>query len=140
MSRVAHRSIFSDYSLDAHAFSTRQGRRRQVSQPERYEPRARSIGGPWKMVKCKDGPYVCHEQHAEIVAALAADKQAADRATFDAIRAFTVLKEDYAALAAENERLRKAGDVMAAIIRPPAHGPGEWDGEYDAWHAAKEGK
>ena len=64
------------------------------------------------MVKCKDGPYVCHEQHAEIVAALAADKQAADRATFDAIRAFTVLKDEVAALQAENERLRKAGDAM----------------------------
>ena len=38
-------------------------------------------------------------------AALAADKQAADRATFDAIRAFTVLKDENAALAAENERL-----------------------------------
>ena len=64
------------------------------------------------MVKCKDGPYVCHEQHTEIVAALAADKQAADRATFDAIRAFTVLKDEVAALQAENERLRKAGDEM----------------------------
>ncbi len=84
-----------------------------MSQPERYEPRARSIGGPWKMVKCKDGPYVCHEQHAEIVAALAADKQAADRATFDAIRAFTVLKDENAALAAENERLRSASFVTA---------------------------
>ena len=28
-------------------------------------------------------------------------------------------------------------DAMAAIIRPPAHGPGEWDGEYEAWLAAK---
>ena len=83
-----------------------------MSQPERYEPRARSIGGPWKMVKCKDGPYVCHEQHAEIVAALAADKQAADRATFDAIRAFTVLKDENAALQAENERLRKERDKL----------------------------
>ena len=98
------------------------------------------------MVKCKDGPYVCHEQHAEIVAALAADKQAADRATFDAIRAFTVLKDEVAALQAEverlkaetvkqieaalppveayiakleaeNERLRAAGDAMADKIR-----------------------
>jgi hypothetical protein len=42
-----------------------------------------------------------------------------------------------AKLEAENERLRKAGDAMAAIIRPPAHGPGEWDGEYEAWFAAK---
>jgi len=64
------------------------------------------------MVKCKDGPYVCHEQHAEIVAALAADKQAADRATFDAIRAFTVLKDEVAALAAENERIRNALNVF----------------------------
>ena len=89
-----------------------------MSQPERYEPRARSIGGPWKMVKCKDGPYVCHEQHAEIVAALAADKQAADRATFDAIRAFTVLKDEVAALQAENERLRKAGDWQPIETAP----------------------
>ena len=86
-----------------------------MSQPERYEPRARSIGGPWKMVKCKDGPYVCHEQHAEIVAALAADKQAADRATFDAIRAFTVLKDEVAALQAEVDRLRKAGELMDRV-------------------------
>jgi len=103
-----------------------------VSQPERYEPRARSIGGPWKMVKCKDGPYVCHEQHAEIVAALAADKQAADRATFDAIRAFTVLKDENAALAAENERLRKAGDAMADEFKFIG------GGTVDGWHKAKE--
>jgi uncharacterized small protein (DUF1192 family) len=136
-----------------------------VSQPERYEPRARRIGGPWKMVKCKDGPYVCHEQHAEIVAALAADKQAADRATFDAIRAFTVLKDENAALQAEverlkaetvkqieaalppveayiakleaeNERLRKAGDAMAdELIKEFIHPP-----LFDAWQDAKEGR
>lgn len=74
------------------------------------------------MVKCKDGPYVCHEQHAEIVAALAADKQAADRATFDAIRAFTVLKDEVAALQAENELLKEAcennlGRIDALFIR-----------------------
>jgi len=87
-----------------------------VSEPERYEPRARSIGGPWKMVKCKDGPYVCYEQHAEIVAALAADKQAADRATFDAIRAFTVLKDENAALQAEVERLDKSNTSLLGTI------------------------
>ena len=48
-----------------------------------------------------------------------------------------IYKKENAALAAENERLRKAGDAMAAIIRPPAHGPSEWDGEYEAWFAAK---
>lgn len=46
-----------------------------MSQPERYEPRARSVGGAWKMVKCKDGAYVCFEQHEEIVAALAAENE-----------------------------------------------------------------
>ena len=65
------------------------------------------------MVKCKDGPYVCHEQHAEIVAALAADKQAADRATFDAIRAFNVLKDENAALQAEVERLKEVIKAQA---------------------------
>ena len=40
----------------------------------------------------------------------------------------------------ENARLRKAGDAMARIIAPPTHGTGEWDGEWDAWNAAKEGK
>ena len=105
------------------------------------------------MVKCKDGPYVCHEQHAEIVAALAADKQAADRATFDAIRAFTVLKDENAALQAENERLRsvaqdnkaeteatrlqnerlrKAGDACAVACRVMGS-----DTQADEWEAAK---
>jgi hypothetical protein len=90
------------------------------------------------MVKCKDGPYVCHEQHAEIVAALAADKQAADRATFDAIRAFTVLKDEVAALQAENERLRKAGDaIMDAFYRDGDDGC-TYDEAYQIWLAAKE--
>jgi hypothetical protein len=44
-----------------------------VKKPDRYEPRARSIGGPWTMVKCKDGPYVDYDQHEEIVAALKAE-------------------------------------------------------------------
>ena len=61
-----------------------------MRKPERYDPRARSIGGPWKMVKCKDGPYVDFEQHQEIVAALAA----------------------------ENERLRKAGEWMPIETAP----------------------
>ena len=137
-----------------------------MSQPERYEPRARSIGGPWKMVKCKDGPYVCHEQHAEIVAALAADKQAADRATFDAIRAFTVLKDEVAALQAEverlkaetvkqieaalppveayiakleaeNERLRKAGDDLAYGYENGQNNPVVIKNYVSAWLAAK---
>jgi len=40
---------------------------RSLRQPERYDPKARSIGGPWRMVKCKDGAYVCYEQHLEII-------------------------------------------------------------------------
>jgi len=89
------------------------------------------------MVKCKDGPYVCHEQHAEIVAALAADKQAADRATFDAIRAFTVLKDENAALAAENERLRKAGDALSYALQTCKYSAEEIAHYSDAWTEAK---
>lgn len=51
-----------------------------------------------------------------------------------------VTYSDYARLKAEVERLRKAGDAMARIIAPPTHGTGEWDGEWEAWNAAKEGK
>lgn len=40
---------------------------RNIRQPDRYDPKARSIGGPWRMVKCKDGAYVCYEQHLEII-------------------------------------------------------------------------
>ena len=67
-----------------------------------------------------------------------------------------VAHQDYARLKAEVERLRassfvtavpvehyerviKAGDIIARIIAPPAHGPGEWDGEWYAWHNAKSG-
>jgi len=118
------------------------------------------------MVKCKDGPYVCHEQHAEIVAALAADKQAADRATFDAIRAFTVLKDEVAALQAEverlkaetvkqieaalppveayiakleaeNERLRKAGDALSYALQTCKYSAEEIAHYSDAWTEAK---
>ena len=47
---------------------------------------------------------------------------------------------EYDKLKAEVELRRKAGDAMARIIAPPTHGTGEWDGEWDAWNAAKEGK
>ena len=40
---------------------------RNIRQPDRYDPKARSFGGPWRMVKCKDGAYVCYEQHMEII-------------------------------------------------------------------------
>ena len=74
-----------------------------------------------------DGIYCFYSDYA----ALAAEKEAETKAVFDAIRLITQLRD-------ENERLRKAGDAMATIIKPPAHGTGEWDGEYDAWFAAKE--
>ena len=64
------------------------------------------------MVKCKDGPYVDFEQHQEIVAALAA----------------------------ENKRLRKAGDDLAvawARVRTDYH---TWNTSVKAWDAAKEGR
>jgi len=47
---------------------------------------------------------------------------------------------DYAALAAENERLRKAGDDLAvawARVRTYYH---SWDVAVKAWDAAKEGR
>jgi hypothetical protein len=56
------------------------------------------------MVKCKDGAYVCFEQHEEIVAALAA----------------------------ENERLRKAGDAMADEFKFIG------GGTVEGWHKARE--
>lgn len=40
---------------------------RNIRPPDRYDPKARSIGGSWRMVKCKDGAYVCYEQHLEII-------------------------------------------------------------------------
>lgn len=40
---------------------------RGIRPPDRYDPKARSFGGPWRMVKCKDGAYVCYEQHMEII-------------------------------------------------------------------------
>lgn len=71
-------------------------------------------------------------------AALAAENERLKAETVKQIEAALPPVEAYIAkLEAENERLRKAGDAMAAIIRPPAHGPGEWDGEYEAWLAAK---
>lgn len=46
--------------------------------------------------------------------------------------------DDYAALAADNERLRKAGDAMAYIMEYEKDN--EFDGFVDAWNAAKEGR
>lgn len=40
---------------------------RGIRDPERYDPKARSVGGPWRMVKCKDGAYVCYELYLEVV-------------------------------------------------------------------------
>jgi len=40
---------------------------RNIRPPDRYDPKARSAGGPWRMVKCNDGAYVCYEQHLEII-------------------------------------------------------------------------
>jgi len=40
---------------------------RNIRPPDRYDPKARGLGLPWRMVKCKDGAYVCYEQHLEII-------------------------------------------------------------------------
>lgn len=55
-------------------------------------------------------------------------------------RCWDSMKDEWDKLVDENIRLRKAGDAMAHIIAPPTHGTGEWDGEWDAWQEAKEGK
>ena len=46
---------------------------------------------------------------------------------------------DYAALATENERLRKAGDAMAGVIGLPLNKT-QVDAHISAWNAAKEGR
>lgn len=56
------------------------------------------------------------------------------------LESYAFVQDQWKDLDAEVERLRKAGDAMARIIAPPTHGTGEWDGEWDAWNAAKEGK
>lgn len=40
---------------------------RGIRPPDRYDPKARGPGLPWRMVKTKDGAYVCYEQHLEII-------------------------------------------------------------------------
>ena len=40
---------------------------RGLRDPDRYDPRQRGFTGPWRMVKCKDGPYVDYDEHMEIV-------------------------------------------------------------------------
>jgi hypothetical protein len=50
----------------------------------------------------ENGEYVLHSDYA----ALASEKEVETRATFDAIRTITQLRDDYADLAAENERLK----------------------------------
>ena len=80
----------------------------------------------------ENGPYVYYTDYAAL---------AAEKATNDA--EFCEMKQDYlqlriknAALAAENERLRKAGDAMAERI----DADGQPHLETDDWDAAKEGK
>ena len=41
--------------------------RRGLRDPDRYDPRQRGFTGPWRMVKCKDGPYVDYDEHKEVV-------------------------------------------------------------------------
>ena len=40
---------------------------RGLRDPDRYDPRQRGFTGPWRMVKCKDGPYVDYDEHKEVV-------------------------------------------------------------------------
>ena len=99
---------------------------------QRWQMREVLFGGVMKTDE--NGEYVRYSDYA----ALQAENERLKAETVKQIEAALPPVEAYIAkLEAENERLRKAGDAMAAIIRPPAHGPGEWEGEYDAWLAAK---
>ena len=69
------------------------------------------------------GEWVRHSDYA----ALQAEKEAETKATFDAIRLITQLRD-------ENERLRKAGDAMANEFKFIG------GATVDAWLAAKEGR
>ena len=80
----------------------------------------------------EDGMWVQWQDYALLKAEVDALKLGSLLTAVDVLQ-FIKLKE-------ENERLRKAGDAMARIIAPPTHGTGEWDGEWEAWLAAKEGK
>jgi len=82
----------------------------------------------------QDGPYAKALIDVRALQAEVAELNELYRKTADA---HDVAVIEFRKVDAENERLRKAGDAMAAIICPPAHGPGEWDGEYDNWQIAK---
>ena len=62
------------------------------------------------MVKCKDGAYICFEQHLEIVADLNEEIEFRVRGKMDELIA------NAAAIAAENERLRKrVADLLKQV-------------------------
>ena len=91
-----------------------------MSQPERYRPvlvskdkveMQQCVSGDWTSLSCY---YLLHDR---------------------VVRA----EDNCAALAAENERLRKAGDAMADWFWPTAGG-GKPVSVVRAWNAAKEGR
>jgi hypothetical protein len=110
-----------------------------VSDPIRYRLDVQGKNYLVAMVADRDGEYVDYRNYA----ALQAEKEVETRATFDAIRTITQLRDDYAALQAENERLRKAGDGLMFEGETMAHevswNPAPWDRVVAAWVAAKEG-
>ena len=103
---------------------------------KRYQPVAQCVEPSYqaqmiepKVMEFSEGEYVRWEDYdatCETLAHIETERDASDA--------------EVERLKAEVERLRKAGDAMARIIAPPTHGTGEWDGEWEAWNAAKEGK
>lgn len=91
---------------------------------------AEDDSGDWTSLSCY---YILHDRVVRAegkVAALTADKEAETKATFDAIRTITQLRD-------ENEHLKKAGSAM--MVRLLLAYGGVADSTIEAWLAAKEG-
>ena len=84
------------------------------------------------MVKCKDGAYVCFEQHEEIIdnlRSVAEDNKKECEAT----------RSEIAHLKAEVERLIKAGDVLERVLTNKMSSYEVCNASHE-WRSAKEGK
>jgi hypothetical protein len=83
--------------------------RRGLRPIDRYEPRARSIGGAWRMAKCIDGAYVDAEQHDEVVDNLRSVAE-------DNKRECEATRIENARLKAEVERLKMEQKLKAVPV------------------------
>lgn len=102
-----------------------------MSQPKRFI--CTRVLGMFEAHFSENGEYVLYTDYA----ALASEKEVETRATFDAIRTITQLRDDYAALAAENERLRRDANELADNLEKAA---GNTASHYNClikWRASK---